>query len=96
MLEDSSFLQDSGSAYVFRRNVDVWEQEAKLTVQDGVEYERFGSRPSVQPSFMPSNYDHTYILWYIISYLYIYIIYLWYELGNWMELAQDAVHMPYA
>ncbi|CAE7214981.1 unnamed protein product [Symbiodinium natans] len=36
--------KDSGSAYVFRRAFDVWEQEAKLSPEDAVENERFGSR----------------------------------------------------
>ncbi|CAE7636508.1 unnamed protein product [Symbiodinium pilosum] len=39
--------KDSGSAYVFRRDYDVWEQEAKLSPQDAVENERFGSRVSL-------------------------------------------------
>jgi len=39
--------KDSGSAYVFRRDVDVWEQEAKLTPKDAVEHQRFGARVSI-------------------------------------------------
>jgi len=39
--------KDSGSAYVFRRDLDVWEQEAKLSPEDAVENARFGSRVSL-------------------------------------------------
>lgn len=39
--------KDSGSAYIFRRDIDVWQQEAKLTPKDALDFERFGARVSI-------------------------------------------------
>ncbi|CAJ1350235.1 unnamed protein product, partial [Effrenium voratum] len=36
--------KDSGSAYIFRRELDVWDQEAKLTPEDVAEGQQFGFR----------------------------------------------------
>jgi len=44
---DSSNGRDSGSAYVFRREYDVWKQEAKIVPKDAGSNKRFGYKVRV-------------------------------------------------
>jgi len=36
--------EDSGAAYIFRRDYDVWEQETKIVPDDGAKHSHFGYR----------------------------------------------------
>jgi hypothetical protein len=45
--QDDAAIEDSGSAYVFVRNGDVWTQQAKLVPDDVDAYDRFGYSVSV-------------------------------------------------
>lgn len=38
---------DTGAAYVFARNGDLWTQHAKLTAQDGEKFDQFGNDVSI-------------------------------------------------
>jgi hypothetical protein len=46
-LYDDDNGDKSGSAYVFSRNGDTWEQQAKLTASDGDQYDYFGESVAV-------------------------------------------------
>jgi hypothetical protein len=44
---DDDYGSESGSAYVFERVGGIWSQQAKLTADDGAEYDHFGYSVSV-------------------------------------------------
>jgi len=45
--QDDDNGNNSGSAYVFKRNAGVWEQTAKLTATDGAAHDQFGYSVSI-------------------------------------------------
>ena len=48
---DNDKGDDSGAAYIFKRNGDTWEQAAKLIPADGAEGDRFGESLSVSEDY---------------------------------------------
>ncbi|PXF62173.1 MAG: hypothetical protein C4B59_00750 [Candidatus Methanogaster sp.] len=45
--EDADAGNDSGSAYIFKRDGTAWAQEAKITASDGAAYDHFGASVAV-------------------------------------------------
>ncbi len=50
---------DAGSAYIFERNGDLWEQEAQLNSSDASQYDYFGYSVSISGDYaiVGANYD---------------------------------------
>jgi len=49
--KDDDNGSDSGSAYVFKRNGNIWFQQAKLTAKDGAKEDYFGSAGSIDNNY---------------------------------------------
>jgi len=49
--DDDDNGDGSGSAYMFKREGEVWSEQAKLTASDGAEGDRFGNRVSISGNY---------------------------------------------
>ncbi len=51
-LEDNSGGDNAGSAYVFKRNGNIWDQQVKLVASDGGTFDQFGNAVAIENDYI--------------------------------------------